>query len=140
MLAPLAAFTVDDGQDLAGGDLCPGRTSISVTVPACGAATVCCIFIASSTSTGSPGGDLGALLDGDADHGAGHRREQAAARDRVGRVGEPRARGSARRDPSGQSTSTASPAIATSYVVRTPSARASPASGSRATTARPSTT
>ena len=29
----------------------PGVTSISVTTPACGALTVCCIFIASSTST-----------------------------------------------------------------------------------------
>ena len=32
----------------------PGFTSISVTTPACGALTVCCIFIASSTSTGWP--------------------------------------------------------------------------------------
>ena len=67
-----------------------GLTSISVTMPASGAVTVCCIFIASSTSTVWPALDLGALLDGDADHGAGHRRQQAAARHRVGRVGEPR--------------------------------------------------
>ncbi len=37
-----------------------------------------------------PGLDLLALLDRDADDGAGHRRQQAAARDRVGRVDEPR--------------------------------------------------
>ena len=32
----------------------PGWMLISVTVPACGALTVCCIFMASSTSTASP--------------------------------------------------------------------------------------
>ena len=68
----------------------PGFTSISVTVPACGALTRCCIFIASSTRTGCAGLDLLAGLDGDADDGAGHRCEQAAGRDRVGGVDEAR--------------------------------------------------
>ena len=66
-----------------------GRTARS-TVPAWGAATVCCIFIASSTSTGCAGVDRVALLHRDADDRAGHRREQAATGHGVGRVGEPR--------------------------------------------------
>ena len=66
----------------------PGSTLISVTVPACGAVTVCCIFMASRTRTTSPGGDLRPGLDGDLTTVPGHRREQGAARDRVGGVGE----------------------------------------------------
>ena len=66
-----------------------------MTVPACGAATVCCIFIASSTSTARPASTGVALLDRDRDHGARHRCEQAAAGDGVGRVGEARDDGEA---------------------------------------------
>ena len=53
MPAPPSSL-LHDGQHLAGGDLRAGLTPISVTVPAYGALTVCCIFIASSTSTGWP--------------------------------------------------------------------------------------
>ena len=43
-----------DGQDLSGATCAPGWTLISVTVPAVGAVTVCCIFMASRTRTTSP--------------------------------------------------------------------------------------
>ena len=43
-----------------------------MTVPSRWAVTVVSIFIASSTSTGSPSADLGARLDEPLHHGAGH--------------------------------------------------------------------
>ena len=113
---------------------CPVCTSISVTVPASGAVTVCCIFIASSTSTVWP-----ALTSAPFSTatlitvpGIGASRLPLATAS-AGSVN----RGTlvSRTCPAGPSTSTASdPTMAseTSYVVRTPSASSVTAKSSQA--------
>ena len=80
------------------------------------------------------GGDRGADLDGDADDGARHRREQRTARHRVGRVDEPRL--AAQRDvPLRRVDVDARPRVTvTSYVVRMPSASSVTESGAAPTT------
>ena len=68
----------------------PGFTSISVTVPGAGGPDGVLHLHRLEDEHRLAGLDLLALLDRDADDGAGHRRQQAAAGDRVGRVDEPR--------------------------------------------------
>ena len=58
--------------------------------------------MASRTRTTSPASTSCAVGDGDPDDRAGHRRQQAAARHRVGRVGEARDLAQRRRDPPGR--------------------------------------
>ncbi len=68
----------------------PSETGRSVTTPSCGAVIGVLHLHRLEHQHRVAGGDLLARLDGEAYDGAGHRREQRAARHLVGGVHEPR--------------------------------------------------
>ena len=121
----------------------PGTTSRERTTPAAGATTGCCIFIASSTSSGCPARHrvaLGHVHGGDR---AGHRRDQRALGDRgrgVGEAGQRPQRAPTsrrpRRPPSGLSAPNVRRRCSTPATSRTTS---SGVADTRTTSSRPST-
>ncbi len=115
----------------------PGRTSISLTVPAYGALTGCCIFIASSTSTGASAATRSPLLTATLTTVPGIGASRLPLRCcTAGSVN--RGRSTSRACPSGPSTSTAVPSTRTAYVAATPSSTIVTASGATEVTSRPS--